>query len=55
MVVLYLEDLKYGIYKPLILELRDKGPLYDGFFANNTKIVTIYSNEKKIDIFNFWS
>ena len=55
MVLLNLEDLKYGIYKSSTLELRDKGPLYDGFYASNTKIVTIYSNEKKIDIFNFWS
>jgi len=50
-----LDDIKYGIYSPVTINIRDSGPLFDGFHASNNKIVAIYSAEKKIRIFNFWS
>jgi hypothetical protein len=50
-----LDDLKYGIYAPVTLNLRDTGPLFDGVHASNTQLATIYSAERKIQLFNFWS
>eukprot|EP00088_Acartia_fossae_P058207 TRINITY_DN6805_c0_g1_i1.p1 TRINITY_DN6805_c0_g1~~TRINITY_DN6805_c0_g1_i1.p1 ORF type:complete len:403 (+),score=47.42 TRINITY_DN6805_c0_g1_i1:30-1238(+) len=50
-----LEDLKYGIFQPVTLDIRQSGPLFDDFHLDKSSIVALYSSEKKVDLYNFWS
>jgi len=50
-----LDLIKYGIFQPVVLKIRENGPLFDNFHVDGTKLVVSYSSEKRIDLFDFWS
>jgi len=49
-----LDLIKYGIFQPVVLKIRENGPLFDNFHVDGTKLVVSYSSEKRVELYDFW-